>query len=237
MRDGAMDMDRVAPPAAGVEHQGAVLLVGDDADVDPHLVAQVRVMRLFEVDQQLDGAVLDFGQDGADRAGQHLAVLLDAHRLAGTRIHLLSRDGRDMLEHVANDPNASNRSATHFSGAAVSTFALHPTTWRLAVVTSRRAIYLQALKDSSVFGVIALLLVMSVGLLSALHRSLRVLSALSVRDPLTGLYNRRHFAELTRVELAKARRGSLTVGLAMKSRQRSHVPSSGDRAEPAKRPR
>ena len=71
----------------------------------------------------------------------------------------------------------------------------------------------RALRESMVYGCMVLFMLASLVLLVSLTGSLRQLAALTVRDALTGVFNRRHFDEVVRAELARVRRGGGAVGL------------------------
>lgn len=113
---------------------------------------------------------------------------------------------------------------------------LEPAGWHLQVVTPRSALLLHALRDSAVYGVLVLLLLGGVVLLTALSRTLGVLAVLSVHDALTGVYNRRHFDDMARIELSRARRSGSMLGLLLidvdhfKGYNDAHGHRAGDQA-------
>jgi diguanylate cyclase (GGDEF)-like protein len=143
---------------------------------------------------------------------------LDKHGLPDATMHLLAGDGTSMLP-TRRLPgridlrHAPLRRAFDVGDAEVIVFPIGTADWHLAIATPRRARYGHALRESAVFGLMALFMLASLGLLVALTRTLRRLVAVSVRDPLTGVYNRRHFDECAPAELAKARRAGHKLAL------------------------
>ena len=151
-----------------------------------------------------------------------LRSLLELGRGAGaTTLHLVNRQGTDMFDSAALpvviDVAAGARGGERLRAGdrAAWVFPLQRADWFLVATTPERAIVAGALRDSLIVGLMMLFLLASVVLLLMLTRSLREVATLTVRDPLTGLYNRRHFDDVARAELAKARRGVLRFGVAI----------------------
>lgn len=160
------------------------------------------------------------GDVSIDLGVSTLTDVLDRHGVAGSTLHLLDWDGAPMsargLVPSSLDVRAAPRGVAHRAGdAEVTLFDVAPSGWHVAIVTPRRAMLARALRESAVYGGVVLFMLASLALLVALSKALRDLAALSLRDALTGLYNRRHFDEVAESELAKARRGGLRVGLAL----------------------
>ncbi len=133
---------------------------------------------------------------------------------------LLAADGADMLQRGARpgriDPRTAPREqAFQLDGAEISLFPVESTGWWVAVETPNRARYLRALRDSAVYGLMSAFVLVSATLLVLLAKAQRSLAILSVRDPLTGVYNRRHFDDMAKCEVARARRVGLKLGLAI----------------------
>jgi diguanylate cyclase (GGDEF)-like protein len=160
------------------------------------------------------------GDLSLDMGVSTLGRILESHTLPDAYLHLLDGDGKAMISpgHLPAQLDvrtAPRREATVVGDAEVWLFEVPPTGWLLAVSSSRRANFLHALGESSVYGLMALFVLASLLLLVALTRALQTLATVSVRDALTGLYNRRHFDSFVEGELAKTRRGGLPVGLAL----------------------
>ena len=149
-----------------------------------------------------------------------VSALLAEHRSPYVHLHLLSSTGVDMIGEGAPPGPVDVASAVESVPSSVGdahafVSALRHADWHVAVVTPRRAARLRGLRESLPYGLMTLFMLASLLLLMTLTRSLRDLAALSVRDALTGLYNRRHFDDVARVEISKTHRGSVTVGLAI----------------------
>jgi diguanylate cyclase (GGDEF)-like protein len=85
--------------------------------------------------------------------------------------------------------------------------------WRLVATTSHQQMVHSALMHVLPVTFIALLLGVGVFLLMALGQSLLRVQELSVRDGLTGIYNRRNFDVLAKENLSRARRSNNYFGL------------------------
>lgn len=92
---------------------------------------------------------------------------------------------------------------------------LNSVPWRILVVTSRYGIYNSAFWYALPFVLVVAFLFGSVLLLIALIGSLREAQECSIRDGLTGLYNRRHFDVSASRALASAQRDGNFFGLIM----------------------
>ena len=172
------------------------------------------VSRTVVADGRLVGSV------NVDMSIRTFTWLLASYRVPGASVHLLNDAGKDMIDPTALRvpvPLAALRpgALTRVGDREVVMFPLKPTGWHLAVVTPRRALVVRALRESMVYGFMVLFMLASLVLLVSLTGSLRQLAALTVRDALTGLFNRRHFDEVVRAELARVRRGGGAVGLAL----------------------
>jgi diguanylate cyclase (GGDEF)-like protein len=172
----------------------------------------------------LSGLVVDrgavIGDVSIDLGVATLFDRLARHGLPDSTLHLLAADGTDMLGRAALpgriDPRVASRAApVRVGGAEVALRTVRTTGWHVAVVTPRRAMLLRALRESTVYGLLVVFLLASLALLFALANALRTLAALSVRDPLTGVYNRRHFDACMRIECSKVRRVGTRFGVAM----------------------
>ncbi len=172
----------------------------------------------------LSGLVTHDGQTVGDVSiDLGVATLLERlghHGLPDSTLRLLAADGVDMLGpaplRTRVDPRTVATGAPVQVGDAEVVLCRVPSTgWNVAVVTPRRAMLGRALRESVVYGLMVLFMLACFALLLALARALRMVAAISVRDPLTGVYNRRHFDESMRVELSKARRMGAKLGLAI----------------------
>jgi diguanylate cyclase (GGDEF)-like protein len=149
-----------------------------------------------------------------------LTERLAHHGLPDATLRLLTADGVDVVGAAPRDARINPRAMAlntpaRVGDAEVVLCRVPSTGWHVAVVTPRRAMLARALRESLVYGLMAAFVLASIALLLALARALRTLEAISVRDPLTGVYNRRHFDECIRVELSKARRMGAKLGVAI----------------------
>jgi diguanylate cyclase (GGDEF)-like protein len=87
--------------------------------------------------------------------------------------------------------------------------------WTLRVLPDRDAVLRDAFEHAMVYVAFLVLILAGVLLAMWLRRTLAQVEALSVRDALTGVYNRRHFDDVANVEVGRARRGTIRVGLAL----------------------
>jgi diguanylate cyclase (GGDEF)-like protein len=83
------------------------------------------------------------------------------------------------------------------------------------VLPDRDAVLRDAFEHAMVYVAFLVLILAGVLLAMWLRRTLAQVEALSVRDALTGVYNRRHFDDVANVEVGRARRGTIRVGLAL----------------------
>jgi diguanylate cyclase (GGDEF)-like protein len=131
-------------------------------------------------------------------------------------VHLLDGDGvaMDLGPQLAAPPQrdrAAGDPTTWGEGFSVPLRSA----WTLRVLPRRDAILGEALQHSVVYVAFLVLILGGVLLVSWLRRTLAQVEALSVRDALTGVYNRRHFDDVAAVEAGRARRGTIQMGLAL----------------------
>lgn len=156
----------------------------------------------------------------ADLRMASLMQTIDVDDVRESSVHLLSDAGVDMLDAsslpIRLDPArmAAGRPA-QIDAYEVVVFPVTVTGWYLAVVTPHAALWVLAARQCAIYVFLLLLVVGSAGVGYVLLRLLRRLSELTIRDALTGAFNRRHFDDALRVEVSRARRGSAAMGLAL----------------------
>ncbi len=160
------------------------------------------------------------GDVGVDVRMSTLLAVLDTHAVTGSFFHLLDAAGHSMLARrplpgPIDPTTAPHGRAFDVGGAEVAVFPVGSSGWFVAVETPRRAMAFRALRGSVVFGLMVLFVFASLVLLVLLARAMRSLVAVSVRDSLTGVYNRRHFDDSMKGEIAKARRAGSKLALAI----------------------
>jgi diguanylate cyclase (GGDEF)-like protein len=162
-----------------------------------------------------DGA-LTLGTVNVDIAMQTLLDILAAAVVPCAQVELLDADGRamDLSSSDTHSPLTDGAPHDHDALDTPFDFALR-SGWTLRVRPERDAIVAEALQHSLVYVVFLVLVTGGLVLAVLLRRALRQVEALSIRDSLTGLFNRRHFDEVAAVEVARARRGTMKLGLAI----------------------
>lgn len=145
------------------------------------------------------------GSVSVDVSVRYLQHILDMHQTIGADIALVSEDGQRLAALPLAGINGER-------GAELRRLPLRLAPWHLAVTISPRALIQEALRKQA-YQAVGLVLVLSAlaFALQMARTSLRV-RELSVRDSLTGLYNRRHFEDSARQHFGAARRGALSFG-------------------------
>lgn len=159
------------------------------------------------------------GSVAVDITLSKLAWLLDRHLPPDTRIHLYTTAG-DYLAGPELSPGLRpaelmKNSATERGDSYITGIPLKSVPWHILLVTSRPAMRNSALLYALPFSLVVVLLFGSVMLLLALIVTLRKAQECSIRDSLTGIYNRRHFDAVAELELTGARRDGHCFGLMM----------------------
>lgn len=155
-----------------------------------------------------------------DLSARALLRHIQDHELAYSRAYLYDAQGRPML---GPDTDAPDLDPVRLSlgqtdtdtreGMRLSAYSLPSANWYLVIATDHRAMVRSAWLKTGIHIATALLLLISLVLIGLLLRSMREVRSLSIRDGLTGLYNRRHFEDVARSELARCRRHELWLGL------------------------
>lgn len=145
--------------------------------------------------------------------------LLEQNTLPHIRAYLYSEHG-DFLAGSANDLNLLHDQLHHASVIKhgddyIYALPLKTVPWHILVATSRHEMHKQAVWYALPFALVVLSLFASMMLLMALFRTLRKVQECSIRDGLTGLYNRGYFDTVASRELAVARRDGQYFGLIM----------------------
>ncbi len=145
--------------------------------------------------------------------------LLEQNSLPHTRAYLYAADGAFLAGSV-NDmgrlPDALPQDSVLERGDDyIYKLPLKTVPWHVVVTASRHDMLNQAVRYALPFALVVLSLFASVLLLMALLRTLRKVQECSIRDSLTGLYNRGHFDTIAARELAGARRDGQYFGLIM----------------------
>lgn len=151
------------------------------------------------------------GSLSIDTGIKTLAWMLRHHAVSGSNVELVDARGRFML----NSKTLSQNMFAKRQDDLVSEYALKAVDWRIVVRTAKRPLVEKALKESAIYGVIILLMMMSLILITMLVKALRKVHVLSVRDFLTGLYNRRYFDEAAHLEFDRAKRTGAYLALAL----------------------
>lgn len=159
------------------------------------------------------------GSVALDISLSKLGWLLERFELPHSKVYLFT-EGGDYLAGPETDPGfrlaeIMPNTVTERDDAFITDLPLKSVPWRIMVVTSRSEMRNSALWYAMPFALVVAFLFGSVMLLVALIGSLRRVQECSVRDGLTGLYNRRHFDVIADKELAGAKRDGHYFGLVM----------------------
>jgi diguanylate cyclase (GGDEF)-like protein len=159
------------------------------------------------------------GSVAVDITLSKLSWLLDRHLPPHSRIYLYTAGG-DYLAGPELDPDLRpadlmHDSVTERGDSYITDITLKSVPWNILLVTSRPAMRNNALLYALPFSLVVVLLFGSVMLLLALIATLRKAQECSIRDSLTGIYNRRHFDAIAERELTSARRDGHYFGLMM----------------------
>jgi diguanylate cyclase (GGDEF)-like protein len=148
-----------------------------------------------------------------------LAWLLERYEIPHSQVYLYTQDGV-YLAGSANDPGFipaefAPHAIIERDGNFITDLPLKAVPWRILVVTPQAKMRNSALRYALPFALVVAFLFGSVMLLVTLSRTLRRVEECSIRDGLTGLYNRRHFDACAARELACAKRDGHYFGLMM----------------------
>lgn len=157
------------------------------------------------------------GSIAIDLTLSKLAWLLERYELPHSTVYLYTQGG----DYLAGTSNNTDFRPADFIPDSISTkdgnlyteLPLKTAPWRIIIVTSQADMRKNALWYAFPFALVAALLFGSVILLIALTGTLRKVQECSIRDSLTGLYNRRHFDAIADRELSIARRERRYFGL------------------------
>lgn len=160
------------------------------------------------------------GTLGLDIQLQSLIQRLRARPVPHASLQLLTRDGRDLLgDRASTVPKAvvSARPGQVLShdGDSYAAFPLRAADWVLVARAPRGALAWEALKATSLMAGAVLAVLCCLLLMVLLGRSMQQVQRMAIKDALTGLYNRRHFDEVARLEFAHRRRDGGWLGLAI----------------------
>lgn len=159
------------------------------------------------------------GTVAIDIALSKLKWLLISKKLPDARVYLYTEHGA-FLAGAANDlgilpAELPAAGVIERGDDYISQLQLKAIPWRVLLVTSRQKMFNNAAWYALPFALVVLSLFASVTLLMALLRTLHKVQECSIRDGLTGLYNRGHFDAIAGRELAGARRDDKYFGLIM----------------------
>lgn len=148
-----------------------------------------------------------------------LTWLLDSHKFPQSSVYLYSQNG-EFLAGSSNDlgyypAEVSPKGAIAHKDKYISEFTLQSAPWRVLIVTSRKEMFNEALLHALPFALVVATLFISVILLIVLIIILRKAQECSVRDGLTGLFNRRYFDIIASREISGSRRDGHYFGLIM----------------------
>ncbi len=152
-----------------------------------------------------------------DLAADQLLRHVRNHGVTHSSLYLYDAQGRPMLDPDGRAPAIDVRNTgaptSDAQGQRVSVFSLPSARWHLVVRTDHHSMVRSALAKTAFHLATVLLSLVSLLLVAMLMRTGRKIQTLSIRDGLTGLYNRRHFEEVARTEIARCRRHELWLGL------------------------
>lgn len=150
-----------------------------------------------------------------------LALVLRRHELSGTNISLINAQNEVMAVAHTEKGNTSKYQTSIIklerdmtSNEYIET-TLNSVDWRVVTQTPNRVMVNKALKQSALYGLLVLLVLMCVTLIAWLTSVLRSLHNLTMSDFLTGLHNRRHFSESAKLEFERGKRTSSFLALAV----------------------
>lgn len=203
-----MDFYQLGLPANNPDHAIYWSPLYEDAAGQGQMVT---VSRPVYLDQRFLGILsIDLG---ADRLLRHV----QNHDVPHSALYLYDATGRPMLNADGLAPaiqvgSLAKGQPTPLGDQRVTTFPLPSAKWHLVVRTDHRSMVLGALLKTAFHLATVLLFLVSLVLIALLMRSGRQVQTLSIRDALTGLYNRRHFDEVARIEFARSERHGVWLG-------------------------
>jgi diguanylate cyclase (GGDEF)-like protein len=159
------------------------------------------------------------GSVAVDITLSKLAWLLEHYELPHSKVYLYT-EGGEYLAGPANDrgfrpAEFTLNTVTERDGNVITALPLKAVPWRILVVTSQSAMRNSALWYALPFALVVAFLFGSAMLIVALMSTLRKVQECSIRDGLTGIFNRRHFDASADRELSSAKRDGLYFGLIM----------------------
>ena len=203
-----MDAYRLGLPANNPDHSIYWTPLYEDAAGQGQMVT---VSRPVYLGQRFLGILsIDLG---ADRLLRHV----QNHGVPHSALYLYDASGRPMLNADGLAPaiqvgSLTQGQPTPLGDQRVTTFPLPSAKWHLVVRTDHRSMVLGAVQKTALHLATVLLFLVSLVLIALLMRSMRKVQTLSIRDALTGLYNRRHFDEIARIEFARSERHGVWLG-------------------------
>lgn len=159
------------------------------------------------------------GSVAIDIALSKMKLLLVSKKLPDSRVYLYTEHGA-FLAGAANDlgilpAELPATGVIERGDDYISQLQLKAIPWRVLLVTSQQTMFNNAVWYALPYALVVLSLFASLTLLMALLRTLRKVQECSIRDGLTGLYNRGHFDTIAGREMAGARRDGKYFGLIM----------------------
>jgi diguanylate cyclase (GGDEF)-like protein len=149
-----------------------------------------------------------------------LADVLARHHLPGTLTLLVNEQNEVMAvsqsgERFPDDLSSVNQFKKQMASNEYVETSLDSVGWKVVIETANNVMINKALKQSALYGLLVLLILMCVSLIAWLTNVLRRLHNLTMIDFLTGLHNRRHFSESAKLEFARGRRTNSYLALVL----------------------
>jgi diguanylate cyclase (GGDEF)-like protein len=159
------------------------------------------------------------GTVSVDVSAKTLLDHIAAHTPPDINVRLLSENGADMLPetHPRGGPIDLARTPSDevlsVDDHHIIVLPISEARWHLVLALPSHQSFRTALSATLPHALLLLFVLVSLGLVLFLARSLRRLAALSHHDSLTNLHNRRHLEEAGPIEFSRARRGLQQVAL------------------------
>ena len=147
------------------------------------------------------------GSVSIDVSVKNLQYIIDMHPLANINIALVSEDGQQLAHRAQKAP------LDEAGGDERHRLSLKLAPWHIDVTLDEYHILREALKDQASHIVGEVMLVATLSFSALLARYSHRVRTLSIRDGLTGLYNRRFFDEIGPRQFDAARRGMVRLGM------------------------
>ena len=149
------------------------------------------------------------GSVSIDVSIKSLQRALDLHALPDASIYIYGQDDRPLVFTEALNDSPEEHEHTEVS------LPLNSAPWRMELKINQAELVRAAMRDQAVLiGAVAMLALTLLSLILLL-RSARRIHQMSIRDGLTGLFNRRHFDTLAPQLFLNAQRSSHALGLAV----------------------